>query len=384
MSLDPLLFTPGPVMLPREVLQELGKQVVSHRSSDFRRIFSETVEFLKTVFKTENEIIVLTASGTGGVEASLINLLKPGERIIVPVYGVFSSRAAETASRLGINVISQKMELPEEDKILQLIEENEAEALFMVYNETSPGITVRKLAKIVEEAKSKGLLVIVDAISILGGDLLETDKWGIDVVVAGSQKCLMSPPGLSFVSLSAEAIKKMGNVPRRTFYFDFQRYLKFLKERRETPYTPAVNILYATRTALKIIVEKIGLDNWINLHKDRGMILYESLEDLKMDPIIPLGYRSYTVISVAPPNGLKADELLDLLRRKYSIYCAGGLENWKGKILRFGNMGYITRRTLLTLISALSDLLSSRGININLSRALNRVSALKDVEWQSI
>jgi len=371
-------------MLPREVLQELGKQVVSHRSSDFRRIFSETVEFLKTVFKTENEIIVLTASGTGGVEASLINLLKPGERIIVPVYGVFSSRAAETASRLGINVISQKMELPEEDKILQLIEENEAEALFMVYNETSPGITVRKLAKIVEEAKSKGLLVIVDAISILGGDLLETDKWGIDVVVAGSQKCLMSPPGLSFVSLSAEAIKKMGNVPRRTFYFDFQRYLKFLKERRETPYTPAVNILYATRTALKIIVEKIGLDNWINLHKDRGMILYESLEDLKMDPIIPLGYRSYTVISVAPPNGLKADELLDLLRRKYSIYCAGGLESWKGKILRFGNMGYITRRTLLTLISALSDLLSSRGININLSRALNRVSALKDVEWQSI
>jgi len=369
---EPLLFTPGPVTLPKAILREMSKPMISHRSKDFRELFEDTVLRLQQVFKTKNDIAVLTASGTGGVEAALLNVLDVDEKILIPVYGVFSKRAAETAKRIGARPVVLSKSLPNKEDIFRLIEDNvDATAILIVYNDTSPGITIRFLKDISRKAKEYGILTIVDAVSILGGDVLLTDEWDLDVVITGSQKCLMSPPGLAAVSLSERAWEKVLKTPRRTFYFDFIRYKEYYEKRKETPFTPAINVLHALRKALEIILDVVGYRAWIEMHRRRASFLYSALSALNFKPIMPPEYRSNTVISVKPPERLSPEEILSRLKNDYGIYAAGGLEEWKGKIIRFGNMGYISPRSLLSLILSIATILMEKEIPLKLEELIS-------------
>jgi len=368
----PLLFLPGPSMVPDEILASMLKEPVGHRSKEFHEVYSSTVSYLKEVFKTENPVYIFTASGTGGVEAALANVVAPEDRVLVPVYGEFSRRMGEIAKIYSSNVITRRVEFPKCEDIISLIHSHEnIDLLLIVYNDTCPGLTLRGLDRITKVAKDSGIMTVVDAISILGGDRLEMDKWGIDVTIAASQKCLASPPGLSFVAMSEDALGKVREVPRRTYYFDIKEYIEFDK-RKEVPFTPAVNIMYALNKALSIILENIGLERWISYHEERAKALIKSLGSMGLNPAVPTWNISNTVISTTLPQGLKPAEIIEYLSKEYSIFIADGIGEWKGSILRIGNMGWINKTELYMLVTALADALNKLGNKrIDIDRALN-------------
>ncbi|RLE61158.1 MAG: hypothetical protein DRN53_05650 [Thermoprotei archaeon] len=376
---DPILFTPGPVELPYEVLVQMAKPMISHRSIEFRRLLKNSIEYLKKLFGTENQIFILTASGTGAVETALVNLVDKDMKILVPVYGEFSRRFKEAAMLLGAKTIGFVKDFPVLEDFIELIEEHEdAEMLLLVYNDTCPGLTLKWLPEIVKKAKSQGLITIVDAISILGGDVLYTDKWGVDVVIGASQKCLMSPPGLSFISISDEAWSRIEQGSVKSYYLDLRKYRKFM-ERPETPFTPAVSVLFALNKALEIIIDDIGLDSWIEMHKERASAMYSGLEYMGFKRVVPQDLQSNTVISIYPPEGITPEGIIEGLRNKFRIFVSGGMGKWKGRIIRIGNMGYIKPANLVALILGICSLVIREGREVDIKSVLE--SVVRGVEF---
>jgi len=375
---DPLLFTPGPVTTPLQVLLASSKRTISHRTRDFRIIFEETINLLKKIYFTENDVYLLTASGTGGVEAALTNILSRKDKVIIPIYGSFSERASLIAEKIGATVIKKRFVKPSFDDFKELIDNNEdSKALVIVYNDTSPGITIRQLENIANYAKEKNLLVVVDAVSILGGDTLLTDDWKLDIVVSATQKCLMTPPGFATISVSEDAWKVIEKNETSSYYFDLLLYRKFYNERKETPFTPAVNLIYSLNTSLNIICEKIGIKEWIKWHQERARILYSAIEKLGFKPVFEEKYRSNTVLSFYPPQDTTPQYIVKELEERYKIYISRGMGEWRDKIIRVGNMGAIYKRELLILLSALYTILEDKR-SIDFSNISAEVEKIKD------
>lgn len=372
------MMIPGPTTLSREVLQEMSKQVIDHRSAEFHELFTEIEEYLKKLFKTKSEIVILTASGTGAVESAIHSLINKGEKLLIPIYGAFCERAAEIAERIGVKTVRLEVEWgksPEIDEIKELMDENkDAKALFIVYNETSTGVTVRNLKEISSEAKKRNLLVIVDAISIVGGDYLLVDDWGIDLCIAASQKCIASPPGLSFVSISEFALREANKVKCQSLYFHLPLYVKWMKERKETPFTPAVSLLFALRRSLSQVLEE-GLERRIERHRICAETLYKSMETYGLELFAEPKSRSNTVISVNYPRTL-GEEFRVRLRERFGVYIAGGMGKLRGKIFRIGNMGNVNPRVISKTVLAIGYVLSELGYSINL---LNVKEVLEDL-----
>ena len=370
---DPILFTPGPVELPYEVLIEMARPMISHRSVEFRRLLKHVVERLREVFRTDNQIYIFTASGTGAVEAVLMNLVGRDVKALVPVYGEFSSRLRDATELIGAKTIGFVKDYPKLEDFIRLIEEHgDAEVLLLVYNDTCPGLTLRWLPKIVEKARSQGLLTVVDAISILGGDELYTDKWNIDVVIGASQKCLMSPPGISFISISEEAWSRIEHNRSKSYYLDLKKYRRFM-ERPETPFTPAVSILFALNRALEIILEEIGIDKWIKMHEERAKVMYSAMKHMGFKPVVPEELRSNTIISVYPSEGITPESVTEWLRSNFKVFVSGGMGKWRGKIIRIGNMGYVKPSNLITLLLGICSLLIKKGKKIDIEGVLDHV-----------
>ncbi|WP_243678934.1 aminotransferase class V-fold PLP-dependent enzyme [Vulcanisaeta distributa] len=271
---DPLLAVPGPSQIPPRVMRALMR-VVDHRSPHFHRLYRDVVEGLRYVFRTNGDVYPITASGTGAVETMVLNFVKPGDVVLVPVFGSFSRRLVNHLRRVGAEVIEVNYgwdRAPTYDDLRARVESmgiKQVDVFATVYNDTSPGIVFRDLPKVTKWIKSYGALVLVDNVSALGGDYFEVDSWGIDVAVSSSQKCLAAPPVMSFIAVASnEAYRKADSVNHASIYFDIKLMRKF-GEKMETPFTPAVNYLFAIREALGIIRE-VGLENWIRWHIERG------------------------------------------------------------------------------------------------------------------
>lgn len=353
---------PGPTNVPSRVMRAMAKPVINHRGPEFRELYARIVDNLKFVFETKGDVFVLTASGTGGVECAIRNILSNGDKVAVPVNGVFSGRLKNAVTTSGGKGIEIPIEwgggiVPQQVEDLFAKEKN-IKALALVYNETSTGATTRNLREIGKICHDHGAVFVVDAISILGGDELPVDDWGVDICVAGTQKCLMTPPGLVVLSINDRAWK-ITETARRSYYFDLLEYRQFLKN-YETPFTPAVTLFYALDEALLMIKEE-GLRPRYDRHRVCARAVYEGLEALGFEIFPKKEFRSQTVVAANYLPNIDDKKFRELLREQYHVVIAGGMGKLKGAMFRVGVMGTVSRFEILTTISAIESTLLDLG-----------------------
>ncbi|MEM3068501.1 MAG: alanine--glyoxylate aminotransferase family protein [Nitrososphaerales archaeon] len=372
-----LIMVPGPTNVPARVMRAMLRPIINHRGPEFKELYAKILENAKYVFQTKGDVVILTASGTGGVECAVSNIVQGANKILVPNFGFFGERLRDNIVAMG----GKPVEIPVEwgkGVTMDMIEEavkrdKDIKAIALVYNETSTGTKVNCLKEIGEFCDEHNLLFVVDAISVLAGDYLPVDDWHVDICIAGSQKCLMCPPGLSLLSISEKAwsvIEKSTN----TFYFNLKAYRKYEKE-GQTPYTPAIPLYFALDEALKMIKEE-GLENSIHRHKICAEAIYRAVESMGLVPFAEEEFRSNTVIAIKYPPKISDSSFRETLRNKYNVVIAGGQGKLKGSIFRIGSMGLITQAEVLQVIGALNMALSDLGFE---SKFNDSISAARNV-----
>ncbi|MEM2082182.1 MAG: alanine--glyoxylate aminotransferase family protein [Candidatus Bathyarchaeia archaeon] len=357
-----LRMLPGPTVVPPRVLRAMAQPIINHRGPEFKELYLKVIEKSKKVFMTKGDLFILSCSGTGGVECAISNAIAPGEKVIIPVNGVFSQRVKRTVEIFGGDPIEIPVEWGSSVDAKAVEEaikrEPDAKALAVVYNETSTGAKVNCMAELGDLCDEKGLLYIVDAISILGGDELPVDDWKVDICITGSQKCLMSPPGLALLSISEKAWSAIERI-NRAVYFDLKAYRDYLRE-GETPFTPAIPLFYALDEALDMILEE-GMEARIERHRKCANAIYKALEAIGLEIFAKREFRSNTVIGVKDPKGIDGNMIRRIMREKYNVVIAGGMGKLKGTMFRIGSMGNVSIADVLTTISALEGALHELG-----------------------
>ena len=366
---------PGPTNVPERVMRAMMTHIINHRSDDFVELYTEVIEKTQQVFQTQNDIVALSSSGTGAVEASVVNLIKKDDKVIIPVNGEFSSRLAQMIEWQGANVV--KLETtPGQNATLDQIKEafdnnKDVKAFYVVHNETSTGTMVNYLDKIPDLTSRNDAFYIVDSVSILGGIELPIDKWNVDVCMTSAQKALAAPPGISPISVSPRAKKYMIKNPPPTMYFNLARYFKYYEESKHTPFTPALPLLYAYREALRIILEE-GLQARFKRHKICSDALYAGLSAIGLSPFVKEEEdRSITIIALNYLDGLEDKTFRNTLAQKFRVLVTGGFGNLKGKVFRVGCMGEVNRYHVMRTISAISSTLAMMGYQTNPQEGLN-------------
>ena len=356
------LLTPGPTPVPPEALEAMARPIIHHRTPQFQVILKEVEEDLKYIFQTKNNVLIFASSGTGAMEGSVVSLLSPGDKAIVVRGGKFGERWGELCQAYGIEFIPIDVEWgkavdPMQIKRVLEGEGSRVKGVYVTLCETSTGVTtdIEAIAKIVKDTQA---VLVVDAISALGAVPLKTDEWGIDVVVAGSQKGLMIPPGLSFVSLSQKALSLVEKSTLPKYYFNFASYNKSI-EKNDTPYTPAVNLIIGLNEALKMI-RKDGLENVLNRHRKHAEAIRSAMKALGLDLFAPDAY-SDAVTAVKVPEGIDGAKLVKTMRDKYGVGIAGGQAQLKGKIFRIAAMGHIQAGDIKVCIETLETVLLEMG-----------------------
>jgi aspartate aminotransferase-like enzyme len=356
------LRIPGPTPCPDEVLQAMTKQMINHRGEEFGKILMQVTEDLKKLFKTRNDLFLLTSSGTGGMESAIVNTLSPGDKVLSVSNGAFGDRFATIARQFGAEVVSLNFEWGKADdpdeirKVLQ--SEKEVKAVLVTHNETSTGVT-NDLASISSVVKEFDKLLIVDAISSIGSINLPVDEWHCDIVITGSQKGWMAPPGLSMVSVSPEAWEAHASATMPRFYWDYSQARSYL-EKVQTPWTPAVSTVYALSVSLKMMLKE-GLASIVNRHAMVGRAARDGVKSLGLTPFADEKYASNTVTAVSVSNGLDIKKLLRILREEYDLILGGGQQRLDGTIFRIGHLGWVTEEDINKVISILKTALPKAG-----------------------
>jgi serine---pyruvate transaminase len=362
--LKPRLFTPGPTPVPEETLLELAKPVTYHRTAEQKQILGEVLADLKYVYQTTNDVLCLTSSGTGGMEAAVSNLLAPGKKAILLTAGRWGERWRGIMKGFGINVVSVEVPYGKAVQPAQLedalAKNPDAVAVFSTLSETATGVghDIEAFGKIV--AKTPAVLV-VDGISGLGAMECRTDAWHVDVMVSGSQKALMLPPGLAYVSVSPKAWGVIeANTAAKTFYFDLKRYRAKLPE-NDTPFTPANTLIKAQRVSLKKIRAE-GIENLWARHARMGAAARAAVAAMGLTNFAERPNNALTVVAVPP--GIDGNELLKNLEKKYGYKLANGQDTLKGKIWRLSHMGYCDPFDVIGALSALELALLDAGFKL--------------------
>jgi aspartate aminotransferase-like enzyme len=355
---------PGPTNVPNRVMRAMLAPIINHRSDDFVELYTDVVDKTQQVFQTQNDIVTLSASGTGAVEASVINLIKKGDKVIIPVNGEFSNRLSQLIAGQGAEVV--KLETPPGqnatlDQIKEAFDNNkDVKAFYVVHNETSTGTMVNYLDKISDLTSRNDSFYVVDSVSILGAVDLPVDKWNIDICMTGSQKAIAAPPGISPISVSPRAKKYMIENPPSTMYFNLARYFKYYEESKHTPFTPALPLLYAYREALTIMLEE-GLETVYKRHKVCSDALYSGLSAIGLTPFAKEEDRSITIVALNYLDGLQDKTFRDTLAQKFKVLVAGGFGDLKGKVFRVGCMGEVSPYHVMRTISSISSTLAIMG-----------------------
>jgi aspartate aminotransferase-like enzyme len=359
------LFTPGPTPVPPEVLEATSRPIIHHRSSDFREIFERCLDRLAQVYRTEGDVLVYTSSGTGGMESAISNLTRPGDRVVVVSAGHFGQRWAVMARTFGCEVEELAYEWGEspstEDLAQRLRELGGAKAVFLTHSETSTGV-VADVQGLGAAAKDAGSLVVVDAVSSLGAVPLETDGWGLDAVISGSQKALMTPPGLATVSVSADAwaAVETGGSPR--YYFDWTK-TRERQEQFDPAFTPAVSIVVGLEVALGLLLDE-GLEQAFERHARLGRACRAGAKAMGLELFSPDDDRSAVVTAINAPDSIDSGELVQTLRDRLGIVLAPGQGPLKGKVFRIGHIGYYDVFDITTALAGVELVLAEMGAEI--------------------
>ncbi len=363
METKQLIMLPGPTNIPTRVADAMLRPIINHRGPEFHELHARIVDNAKYVFGTKNDLFVLSASGTGGVECAVRNICHPGAKIIVPVNGVFSQRFLEAVNLLG----GKGIEIPVEwgnavtvSQVEEALKKNSpVTAVAIIYNETSTGVTTPNLKEIGELCRKYSTLFLVDAISIQGGVELPVDEWGVDICITGSQKCLMTPPGLAIISVSPKAWEVIKKTPR-SYYFDLQVCKEFWDGKKETPYTPAVNLFFALDEALQMIRQE-GLEARFKRHKTCADAMYAAVEAMGLEVFARKEVRSNTVVAIKYPKGIDDKKFRGALNSKFRLVIAGGMGKTHGQLFRIGVMGTVSQFEILATATAIESVLLEQG-----------------------
>lgn len=364
------LLAPGPTPVPESALLAMAQPIIHHRTPQFSGIFRETADLLKYVFQTKQDVLILAASGTGAMEGSITNLFSPGDEVIVVNGGKFGERWGKISEAYGLkahwlNVEWGKSVDPAAVKKL-LDEKPNVKGVLVQASETSTTAAhpVKELSAL---TKNKDCLLIVDGITAVGVFDLPMDDWGIDVLVSGSQKAFMLPPGLAFAALSEKAWKFQETARCPRFYFDFKKERKNLKD-NTTAYTPAVSLITGLRDSLKLIKEE-GLSNVFARHDRLARATRAAAKALGLKPLAP-EFPSNAATGVFVPDGVDGGKLVKYLRDEVGVTLAGGQDHLKGKILRIAHLGYVDTFDIIIAIASIEMGLAKFGHKVEFGRGV--------------
>jgi aspartate aminotransferase-like enzyme len=357
MDKQKLIMLPGPTNVSERVMRSMLGPIINHRGDGFRELYKGILEKTRHLFQTEGEVVVFSSSGTGGVEAAVCNVIRPGDVAVVPVFGEFSTRLAETVEMAGgkaVRVPSDFGEAPTLDELKSTMEKaGRFKALFLVHNETSTGVAVPYVEEATKLARDHGAFAVVDAISSLGGYAIPVDRWGVDICITGSQKCIAAPPGLALLSVSDRVVEFLKGSPPKTRYFEIPRYLEY-GARGETPFTPALPLFYALDEALKELLEE-GLAKRVERHDMMSALLYDGLAGLGLKAVAEKSVRSKTVVASYYPQGVDDAKFRKELSHDRGVVIAGGFGPFAGKVFRVGCMGQINEEFVGTTLKAIGE-----------------------------
>jgi aspartate aminotransferase-like enzyme len=366
------LLTPGPTSLPPQVCEALAKPIIHHRTPQFQAILKEAVEGLKYVFQTKGDVFIFSSSGTGAMEAAVANLLSPGDAAITVEGGKFGERWTElckayVAKPEVIKVEWGKAVTANRVKSQVTGHKSQVKAVFVTLCETSTGVTT-DIKAIADALKDTDTVLVVDAISGLGVIDLKTDEWGVDVVVAGSQKGLMLPPGLGFINVSQKAWKLINESKSPRYYFDL-RSAKKAWEQTDTPFTTSVSLTVALNAALKMIKEE-GLENVFNRCKKMADGVRAAVKALGLRLYADESCASDAITAVNAPAGIDAKKLVETMRDGYGITIAAGQAELKGKVFRIATMGYLNEFDIILALSCLEKVISQMGYKFEIGKGI--------------
>jgi aspartate aminotransferase-like enzyme len=373
MLVKKFLCAPGPTAVPAEILNEMAKPLIHHRTPQFDAIVAENAELLKQVFKTKNPVVTFTSSGTGAMEASVTNFLSKGDKAIVVSAGKFGERFAEICTAYGVEVVELKADYGKDVKpaaVAEALKANpDTKAVYTEYSETSTAVAfdVKGIADVVRKT---GALMIVDAITAVGAMEFEMDAWGVDVAVAGSQKSFMIPPGLSFLSVSEKGLKAMEKSTLPKYYFDIAGEIK-ANGKSTTAWTPAVTIMIGLNYALKMMISE-GIDNVVKRH----FIVAEAIRvgvqaiGLKLFADVPNVRPSDAVTAVRVPEGVDGKKIPGLMQDKFGVTVAGGQGSMAGNIFRLGSLGYMDKTDVIVQLQAMELALKELGYKFEAGKSV--------------
>jgi len=375
-TLKKYLLAPGPVPVPPNVLNAMAAPIIHHRSPDFVELFAEVKEGLKALYQTEQPVLILGSTGTGGMEGSVTNFLSPGDKALVVNGGKFGERWTKICTAYGIQVTEIKVTWGASVDVSQveaaLKADPDIKAVYVQASETSTGAAhdVQAIARLTQ---GRDTLTVVDAITALGVVDLPMDAWGLDVVVSGSQKGYMLPPGLGFVGVSEKAwgFQQSARCPR--FYFDFAKEKKAL-EGNQTAYTPAVSLIVGLKEVLSMVKAE-GLPNLFKRHARLAEATREGMRAAGLS-LFPTGTPSTAVTAVNAPEGIDGQDIYKTLRTKFGVTAAGGQDHLKGKIFRIAHLGYADTFDVITAVAATEMAIHSLGGKVNLGAGVRRAEEL--------
>lgn len=356
----PHLMIPGPTPLPNGLREAMARPAIGHRSLEFTNVLERVYPNLQAVFQTKQPVFVFTASGTAAMEAAMVNTLNRGDKVLVLVCGVFSGRWATMGERLGMQVTRVTVQPGQANTLASLedaLSKDTYKAVVLTHSETSTGVLndIHPMLKLISQ---HGALSMVDGVTSVGASPLPIDKWGADLVISGSQKGFMMPPGLSFLSVSEKAWAAYEQCDYPGLYFDFGAYKK-AQDAFTTPYTPATHLYMALDVALQMMLAE-GVDNVIARHRTLRDQVRQGVKALGLELFVPDdAVASDAVTSVMPPAGKSVGDIRSGLKSRFGITVANGQKELKDKLFRIGHLGYQSERDVLTTLAALEAVLNS-------------------------
>ncbi|MBC8357621.1 MAG: alanine--glyoxylate aminotransferase family protein [Candidatus Aminicenantes bacterium] len=375
------LLSPGPTPVPADVLSAAAEPIIHHRTSEFSEIFMEVTEGLKYVFSTKQDVFVLTASGTGAMETAVISTLCAGDKVITINGGKFGERWGQICQAYGVEVKEIILEWGEPYSKEQLVDELKAnpdvKAVFAALSETSSG-TVYDIQGYGEVLAQSEAILVVDGISGLGATPCPMDEWKVDVLVAGSQKSFMIPPGLAYISFSPKAWDFVEKSTLPKYYFNAKKYKKSLGK-QTTPYTPAVSLIIQQKKALELI-KSLGLEKLFEHHRILGDATRAAVKAIGLELLSKSPGNILTAVKV--PAGIDGLKLVKTMQGKYMAYIAGGQDPYKGKMFRIAHLGYMGGFDIIIALSALEMTLSELGYEFEGGSSLKAAEDILKENWE--
>ncbi|MEB3299077.1 MAG: alanine--glyoxylate aminotransferase family protein [Candidatus Sericytochromatia bacterium] len=374
---------PGPTPVPDEVLREMSRPMVNHRSALFSAILADCRSGAQWLYRTRHDVMFMTSSGTGGLEAALVNVLSPGDRVLALVSGVFGKRFADMAAVFGADVTRLETRAGEAyrlDRVAEALEGGPYRAILMTHNETSTAVLnpIREVAAMAR-ARWPEALLLVDAVSGLGSAPLDMDAWDLDIVVSGSQKAFSVPPGLAMLAVSPRAWRAVDEARCPRFYFDLRKARDF-DAKGQTPWTPAISIFYALAKGLERMQAE-GLEGILARHDELTLGLRAGLDALGLELLVKSDESaSRAVTAVFPPEGISPSDFRKRMQAHYGIVLAGGQGALTDTIFRIGHLGHCNKLDILACLGALESVLVELGAAVVPGRG---VAAAQDC-WRAV